>query len=59
MAAGVSPLAASDVLVQGRQEHILVRRLDPTAQANEFRRGERLQRPKKRPDVATFNTVAG
>jgi hypothetical protein len=24
--------------------HILVRRLDPTAQANELRRGERLQR---------------
>ncbi len=43
----VSPLAASDVLVQGRQEHILVRHLDPTAQANELRRGERLQRPKK------------
>jgi hypothetical protein len=43
----VSPRVASDVLAQGRQEHILVRRLDPTAQANELRRDERLQRPKK------------
>jgi len=43
----VSPRAAPDVLDQGRQEHILVRRLDPIAQANELRRGERLQRPKK------------
>jgi hypothetical protein len=40
----VSPRRA-DVPVQGRQEHILVRRLDPLAQANELRRGERLQRP--------------
>ena len=33
-----SPRAASDVLARGRQEHILVRRLDPAAQANELRR---------------------
>jgi hypothetical protein len=43
----VSPRAASDVLARGRQEHILVCRLDPAAQANELRRGERLQCPKK------------
>jgi hypothetical protein len=33
------------VTVQGREEHILVRRLDAIAQANELRRGERLERP--------------
>jgi hypothetical protein len=43
----VSPRAASDVLARGRREHILVCRLDPAAQANELRRGERLQCPKK------------
>ena len=43
----VSPLAAPGVPVQGRQKHTPVRGLDPTAQANELRRGERLQRPKK------------
>jgi hypothetical protein len=37
----IPPLAASDALVQGRQAHILVRRLDPTAPANELKRGER------------------
>ena len=39
--------AAADVLARNRQEPILDRRLDPTAQANGLRRGERLQRPKK------------
>jgi hypothetical protein len=39
--------AVSDVPVQGRRKHILVRRLDPAAQPNELRRRERLQRPKK------------
>jgi hypothetical protein len=43
----VSPLADSGVLVQGRPEHMLARRLDPAAPANELRGGERLQRPKK------------
>jgi hypothetical protein len=43
----ISPRAASDTLVEGRQEHIPVRRLDSTAHANELRRGERLQRLKK------------
>ena len=35
----------ADVPVQGRQEHLLVRRLDPVAQANEPGRGERVERP--------------
>jgi hypothetical protein len=39
--------AAPDVLARDRQEPTHVRRLDPTAQANERKRGERLQRPKK------------
>jgi hypothetical protein len=43
----VSPRAASDVPVRGRQERIPVRRLKPAAQANELRRDEGLQRPKK------------
>jgi predicted N-acyltransferase len=40
----VPSLAAPEVPVQGRQKHILVRRLHPAAPANELRRGERLQR---------------
>jgi predicted N-acyltransferase len=43
----VSPRAASDFPALGRQEPILVRPPDPAAQANELRRGERLQRPKQ------------
>jgi hypothetical protein len=42
----VSPRAASDVPIQDRQEHIVVRRLDQAAQANVLRRGKRLQRSK-------------
>jgi hypothetical protein len=40
----VSPSRPVD---RGRQEHIPVRHRDPDAQANELRRGGRLQRPKK------------
>jgi hypothetical protein len=40
----VPSLAAPEVLVQGRQKHIPVRRLDPAVPANELRRRERLQR---------------
>jgi len=43
----VSSRATSDLQVQCRQEHILVRRPDSAAQANELRRGEPLQLPKK------------
>jgi hypothetical protein len=43
----VSPRATSDILARGRQEHLLLRRLDPAAQVNELRRGERLQRLEK------------
>ena len=39
--------AASDVPARGRHEQVLSRRPDPAAQANELKRGERLQRLKK------------
>jgi len=39
----VSPRVTSDVLARDRQEHLLLGRLDPAAQVNELRRGERLQ----------------
>jgi len=42
----VSPVA-SEVLARDRQDLALVRRLDPTSQANDLRRGERLQRSKE------------
>lgn len=39
--------AATNVQARDRQDPLLLRRPDPTAQPNELRRGERLQRPKK------------
>jgi hypothetical protein len=41
-----SPVAP-DVLARDRQERILLRGLDPAAQANEHKRGKRLQRSNK------------
>jgi hypothetical protein len=52
----VSPRAAPDVPA-GRRQHVLSRRLDPAAQVNEIR-WENVFGARRRPDVATFITVA-
>ena len=53
----VPPVAASDVLLRGPQEHIPAGRLDPAAQANELGRASVFS-ARRGPEVATFDAIA-